>query len=139
MLNFVKSDNKKLLCTLRLFNITSINSHKFVLVIFKKVLFVLTFFENTTLLGRCTIKTSSNTGVIFQTIAVVNIDFLAESRFFRGKNMNSIGEECTQLKKNYDDCFNNWFTEKFLKGDHDDTVCAGIFKIYQECVKVNCL
>ncbi|XP_045772584.1 TP53-regulated inhibitor of apoptosis 1-like [Maniola jurtina] len=49
--------------------------------------------------------------------------------------MNSIGEECTELKKKYDDCFNSWFSERFLKGDHDDSVCAGIFKIYQECVK----
>lgn len=50
--------------------------------------------------------------------------------------MNSIGEECTDLKKKYDDCFNSWFSERFLKGDHDDSVCAGIFKVYQECVKV---
>ncbi|GBP47567.1 TP53-regulated inhibitor of apoptosis 1-B [Eumeta japonica] len=49
--------------------------------------------------------------------------------------MNSIGEECTELKKQYDDCFNNWFTEKFLKGNHDDSVCAEKFKVYQECVK----
>ncbi|KAJ0176721.1 hypothetical protein K1T71_007900 [Dendrolimus kikuchii] len=49
--------------------------------------------------------------------------------------MNSIGEECTELKKKYDDCFNSWFSDKFLKGDHDDSMCAGIFKIYQECVK----
>ncbi|CAH2048541.1 unnamed protein product, partial [Iphiclides podalirius] len=49
--------------------------------------------------------------------------------------MNSIGEECTDLKKKYDDCFNSWFSERFLKGDHDDSVCAGIFKVYQECVK----
>lgn len=50
--------------------------------------------------------------------------------------MNSIGEECTELKKKYDDCFNSWFSERFLKGDHDDSMCAGIFKVYQECVKV---
>lgn len=49
--------------------------------------------------------------------------------------MNSIGEECTELKKKYDDCFNSWFSEKFLKGEHDDSMCADIFKIYQECVK----
>ncbi|PZC79550.1 TP53-regulated inhibitor of apoptosis 1 [Helicoverpa armigera] len=49
--------------------------------------------------------------------------------------MNSIGEECTELKKKYDDCFNSWFSERFLKGDHDDSVCAGIFKVYQDCVK----
>lgn len=51
--------------------------------------------------------------------------------------MNSIGEECTELKKKYDDCFNSWFSERFLKGDHDDSICAGIFKVYQDCVKVN--
>lgn len=50
--------------------------------------------------------------------------------------MNSIGEECTELKIKYDDCFNSWFSERFLKGDHDDSVCAGIFKVYTECVKV---
>lgn len=49
--------------------------------------------------------------------------------------MNSIGEECTELKKKYDDCFNGWFSERFLKGDHDDSMCAGIFKVYQDCVK----
>ncbi|KAI5644356.1 hypothetical protein NE865_03725 [Phthorimaea operculella] len=49
--------------------------------------------------------------------------------------MNSIGEECTELKKKYDDCFNTWFTDKFLKGDHDDSMCAPIFKVYQDCVK----
>ncbi|KAJ8731488.1 hypothetical protein PYW07_004652 [Mythimna separata] len=49
--------------------------------------------------------------------------------------MNSIGEECTELKKKYDDCFNSWFSERFLKGDHDDSMCAGIFKVYQDCVK----
>ncbi|CAG9562017.1 unnamed protein product [Danaus chrysippus] len=49
--------------------------------------------------------------------------------------MNSIGEECTELKQKYDDCFNSWFSERFLKGDHDDSMCAGIFKVYQECVK----
>lgn len=51
--------------------------------------------------------------------------------------MNSIGEECTELKKKYDDCFNSWFSERFLKGDTDDSMCAGIFKVYQDCVKVN--
>lgn len=52
-------------------------------------------------------------------------------------NMNSIGEDCNELKKQYDACFNNWFSERFLKGDTDDSACAPIFKVYQECVKVN--
>ncbi|XP_033119325.1 LOW QUALITY PROTEIN: TP53-regulated inhibitor of apoptosis 1-B-like [Anneissia japonica] len=49
--------------------------------------------------------------------------------------MNSVGPECTAMKKEgYDDCFNAWYSEKFLKGDYRDT-CSGIFKRYQECVK----
>lgn len=49
--------------------------------------------------------------------------------------MNSIGENCNELKKNYDACFNQWFSERFLKGDSDDSQCASIFKLYQHCVK----
>jgi len=50
--------------------------------------------------------------------------------------MNSIGgEACTELKKQYDACFNSWFSEKFLKGHTDDSVCAPMFKVYQQCVK----
>ncbi|XP_077996111.1 TP53-regulated inhibitor of apoptosis 1-like [Glandiceps talaboti] len=48
--------------------------------------------------------------------------------------MNSVGEECNELKREYDACFNTWFSEKFLKGDHNDP-CQGVFKKYQECVK----
>ncbi|KAK6190143.1 hypothetical protein SNE40_002074 [Patella caerulea] len=48
--------------------------------------------------------------------------------------MNSIGEECTNLKRNYEDCFNKWFSEKFLKGNNEDD-CAPLFKVYQTCVK----
>lgn len=50
--------------------------------------------------------------------------------------MNSIGENCNDLKKEYDACFNSWFAEKFLRGDMNDTVCAPLFKVYQQCVKV---
>lgn len=53
--------------------------------------------------------------------------------------MNSIGENCTQLKKDYDNCFNNWFSDRFLKGDTDDSLCAPLFKVYQQCVKVTWL
>lgn len=50
--------------------------------------------------------------------------------------MNSIGEGCLELKKQYDSCFNSWFAEHFLKGSKDDSMCGPIFKMYQECVKV---
>ncbi|EDW61054.2 TP53-regulated inhibitor of apoptosis 1 [Drosophila virilis] len=53
----------------------------------------------------------------------------------RYRSMNSIGDDCNELKKQYDACFNNWFSERFLKGETDDSVCAPIFKVYQECVK----
>jgi len=48
--------------------------------------------------------------------------------------MNSINKECNPLKADYDECFNNWFRESFLKGDTVDT-CAELFKKYQICVK----
>jgi len=51
--------------------------------------------------------------------------------------MNSIGEACTDLKKEYDDCFNSWFSDHFLRGRTNDSMCAPLFKIYQNCVKVS--
>lgn len=52
--------------------------------------------------------------------------------------MNSLGDDCNELKRKYDECFNLWFSDRFLKGDNDDSMCAPIFKVYQECVKVCC-
>ncbi|KXZ75834.1 TP53-regulated inhibitor of apoptosis 1 [Tribolium castaneum] len=49
--------------------------------------------------------------------------------------MDSIGEACNELKKDYDACFNTWFSEHFLKGHTNDSMCAPLFKVYQECVK----
>lgn len=49
--------------------------------------------------------------------------------------MNSVGEECGELKKAYDECFNKWFADKFLKGIADNS-CSEQFHVYQECVKV---
>lgn len=48
--------------------------------------------------------------------------------------MNSIGKECDELKKVYEDCFNSWFSEKFLRGNKQDP-CADLFLKYQACVK----
>ncbi|XP_012277920.1 TP53-regulated inhibitor of apoptosis 1-like isoform X2 [Orussus abietinus] len=49
--------------------------------------------------------------------------------------MNSIGETCNELKRQYDSCFHMWFSERFLKGDADDSVCLPMFKMYQQCIK----
>ncbi|XP_034949174.1 TP53-regulated inhibitor of apoptosis 1-like isoform X2 [Chelonus insularis] len=49
--------------------------------------------------------------------------------------MNSIGESCNEIKKQYDTCFQTWFSDKFLKGDTNDSMCAPLFKVYQNCLK----
>lgn len=50
--------------------------------------------------------------------------------------MNSIAPECTNLKHDYDKCFNEWFGERFLKGDIEPpSNCDNLFKKYQECIK----
>jgi len=48
--------------------------------------------------------------------------------------MNSISEECQKLKEQYDECFNGWFKDTFLRGGTQDT-CKPLFQAYQECVK----
>ncbi|KOC70202.1 TP53-regulated inhibitor of apoptosis 1 [Habropoda laboriosa] len=50
--------------------------------------------------------------------------------------MNSIAETCNHLKKEYDGCFKFWFSEKFLKGDLDDSMCSNHFKLYNQCLQV---
>uniref|UniRef100_A0A8D0B8B0 TP53 regulated inhibitor of apoptosis 1 n=1 Tax=Salvator merianae TaxID=96440 RepID=A0A8D0B8B0_SALMN len=50
--------------------------------------------------------------------------------------MNSVGEACTELKREYDQCFNRWFAEKFLKGESSGgDPCGQLFKRYQLCVQ----
>ncbi|ELW63842.1 TP53-regulated inhibitor of apoptosis 1 [Tupaia chinensis] len=51
--------------------------------------------------------------------------------------MNSVGEACTDMKREYDQCFNRWFAEKFLKGDGSGDPCTDLFKRYQQCVQDN--
>lgn len=48
--------------------------------------------------------------------------------------MNSVSKECQELKRLYDSCFNRWYSEKFLRGDTDDTSCDQIYKQYKQCV-----
>lgn len=50
-------------------------------------------------------------------------------------DMNSVGEACTDLKREYDQCFNRWFAEKFLKGDRSGDPCTETFRKYQRCVQ----
>ncbi|XP_061485309.1 TP53-regulated inhibitor of apoptosis 1-like [Rhineura floridana] len=51
--------------------------------------------------------------------------------------MNSLGEACTEMKREYDQCFNRWFAEKFLKGGDSSggKPCTQLFKRYQLCTQ----
>jgi len=50
--------------------------------------------------------------------------------------MNSIGKDCNELKQKYEECFNSWFADKYLKGlGRDDQSCEPLFRVYQNCVK----
>lgn len=50
--------------------------------------------------------------------------------------MDSIAPECTNIKHDYDKCFNEWFSEKFLKGDTKlPESCENLYKKYQNCIK----
>ena len=50
--------------------------------------------------------------------------------------MNSISDECNDLKKNYDACFNSWYTESFLRGETKSEPCKELFESYRACVLV---
>ena len=54
--------------------------------------------------------------------------------------MNSLGEDCTPLKQEYDTCFHKWFKSVFLKGkdspNHNEA-CGQFFQNYQTCLNVN--
>ncbi|KAF9184685.1 Mitochondrial distribution and morphology protein 35 [Haplosporangium sp. Z 767] len=45
----------------------------------------------------------------------------------------SIGEKCTNIKQEYDSCFNSWYSEKFLKGDASPQ-CDDLFFKYKDCL-----
>lgn len=50
--------------------------------------------------------------------------------------MNSIVSECSDIKHDYDKCFNEWFSSKFLKGDTKlPTECDQLFEKYQGCIR----
>ncbi|XP_065215889.1 TP53-regulated inhibitor of apoptosis 1-like isoform X3 [Planococcus citri] len=51
--------------------------------------------------------------------------------------MNSMHKECNELKQKYDACYTVWFTDRFLKGDTNEEMCAPLYKLYQQCLKKN--
>eukprot|EP00049_Salpingoeca_infusionum_P001248 m.46683 g.46683 ORF g.46683 m.46683 type:complete len:120 (-) comp10933_c0_seq5:157-516(-) len=52
------------------------------------------------------------------------------------KQMPSVAEECTQAKHEYERCFNQWYTNEFIKGSKKDP-CSHLLKAYNKCLKVS--
>lgn len=46
----------------------------------------------------------------------------------------SFAPECTESKIKYDDCFNKWYTEKFLQGKSLHNECTELWDNYITCV-----
>ncbi|EGV61032.1 mitochondrial distribution and morphology [Yamadazyma tenuis ATCC 10573] len=46
----------------------------------------------------------------------------------------SFAPECTEKKTKYDDCFNKWYTEKFLQGKSMENECVQLWDDYITCV-----
>ncbi|BFZ53416.1 Mitochondrial distribution and morphology protein 35 [Savitreella phatthalungensis] len=44
------------------------------------------------------------------------------------------GPECTALKKKYDECFNDWYTNGFLNAKSHTNECEDLFTDYKACV-----
>ncbi|KAH9570423.1 hypothetical protein CY35_02G039500 [Sphagnum magellanicum] len=50
-----------------------------------------------------------------------------------GKSKNSIAN-CRALKSAYHDCFNRWYSEKFVKGQWEKEECMVEWETYRACV-----
>uniref|UniRef100_A0A915J4V5 Neurotransmitter-gated ion-channel ligand-binding domain-containing protein n=1 Tax=Romanomermis culicivorax TaxID=13658 RepID=A0A915J4V5_ROMCU len=52
------------------------------------------------------------------------------------ERMSSISPQCNEMKHQYDDCFHEWFTDKFLTGQakSDDDPCEKLLQVYKDCV-----
>lgn len=48
----------------------------------------------------------------------------------------SFAPECTESKKKYDECFNGWYSEKFLKGKSIQNECEDLWFEYKQCIDV---
>lgn len=44
---------------------------------------------------------------------------------------------CSRLRIAYNDCFNRWYTEKYLKGQWDKEECKDELEAYRACVIKN--
>eukprot|EP00040_Diaphanoeca_grandis_P022559 m.121572 g.121572 ORF g.121572 m.121572 type:complete len:138 (+) comp28864_c0_seq2:235-648(+) len=50
----------------------------------------------------------------------------------------SLIPQCTEIKHTYDECFNKWYRDSFIKGiTTNPDPCTDIFKEYQDCFKMH--
>lgn len=47
---------------------------------------------------------------------------------------NSFAKECNASKTKYDNCFNEWYSEQFLKGKSVTNPCVEEWTNYKECI-----
>ena len=48
----------------------------------------------------------------------------------------SFASQCSELKTTYDDCFNDWYANEFLKGRGKSVnPCEDVFKEYKSCLE----
>ncbi|CAA6660904.1 unnamed protein product [Spirodela intermedia] len=50
------------------------------------------------------------------------------------KNRSSYASPCSQLRAEYHDCFNRWYSEKFSKGQWDKEECVAEWEKYRACL-----
>ncbi|KAL5728697.1 hypothetical protein ACHQM5_001748 [Ranunculus cassubicifolius] len=49
-------------------------------------------------------------------------------------NSSSTTSPCAQLRAAYHDCFNRWYSEKFVKGQWDKEECVAEWEKYRACL-----
>lgn len=60
----------------------------------------------------------------------------AQSAKSEGNSTNNGGRNasCSALKATYNDCFNRWYTDKFLKGQWEKEECIVEWEAYRACL-----
>lgn len=78
-------------------------------------------------------------GVVYRCTGVpvywLNIALWSRREARMGNSMSvSFAPECTPAKTKYDECFNAWYSEKFLKGKSLHNECTDLWDEYITCV-----
>ncbi|KAH7850760.1 hypothetical protein Vadar_002598 [Vaccinium darrowii] len=56
------------------------------------------------------------------------------TRESRRSSSSSSTSPCALLRTAYHNCFNRWYSEKFVKGNWDKQECASEWKKYRDCL-----